>query len=242
MTSWHAVKVVAQVAVVWALSVQAAWSQETLIEKLLRIAGLTAAPSQMRGPGDDVAPGNIVIANLDLRTTKPLTDDGGYRSPVFSGDGKIYALKGDTIVRIPLEGGSAAAVQKAAGAVKLVGFGRDSGDELVVLLDGPPAGSPLGVVSLKSGRMTPLPYDAKSEDQRRMVAQVRAEDRVYGDTSIYTKTETKRGLSRNTEWTDVYIKRGSAAPLNISQCDGLNCAQPALSPDGRSVAYVKAQI
>jgi Tol biopolymer transport system component len=63
---------------------------------------------------------------------------------------------------------------------------------------------------------------------------------VYGDTRVYTETESKRGLSRNIEWTDVYLRRSNAAPLNVSTCDGVNCIQPALSPDGRSVAFVKA--
>jgi Tol biopolymer transport system component len=94
-------------------------------------------------------------------------------------------------------------------------------------------------VSLKSGRVTALPYDAKSSDQRLMLEQVRAQDREYGDTLLYTKTESKRGLSRNIEWTDVYLRRGNTVPQNISACDGVNCTQPALSPDGRSVAFVK---
>jgi Tol biopolymer transport system component len=29
-------------------------------------------------------------------------------------------------------------------------------------------------------------------------------------------------------------------PQNVSGCDGVNCGQPALSPDGRRVAFVKA--
>jgi len=131
--------------------------------------------------------------------------------------------------------------QKASGAAKLIGFDGDSVDDLVVLLDTAVAASPLAVVSLKSGRVTPLPYDPKSDDQRRMVAQVRAQDRVYGDATVYTRRETKQGLSRNIEWTDVYIRRGSSAPRNISAGDGVNCVQPALSPDRQSVAYVRTQ-
>ena len=57
---------------------------------------------------------------------------------------------------------------------------------------------------------------------------------------VYSETESKRGLSRTIEWTDVYLRRGTAAPRNVSACDGVNCVQPALSPDGRSVAFVKA--
>ena len=237
MICWRAVKHVAVAAV---LSASVVAAQESLIDKLLRIAGLTAAPSQMRGPGDEVESGNIWIANLDQRTRRGLTGEGSYRSPVFSPvDGSVYALKGDLIVRIPAAGGNGAAVQKVSGAVKIVGFDGKSADELVVLLDAGPAVSPLGSVSLKSGKVTLLPYDAKSDDQRRMLAQVRAQDRVYGETTLYTKTESKRGLARTIEWTDVYLRRGNEAPQNVSTCDGVSCVQPALSADGRSVAFVK---
>src|SRR5258705_154656 len=114
-------------------------------------------------------------------------------------------------------------------------------DALVLLLDAPQSGSPLGVLSLKSGRVTPLPYDAASEEQRRMLAQVRGQEREYGTTMVYTKTESRRGLSRSLQWTDVYIRRGTAAPRNLSACDGVNCVQPALSPDGRGVVFIKIE-
>lgn len=234
---WH--RVVQHVAVAAALSMPVATDAESLIDKLLRIAGLTAAPSQMRGPGDEVESGSIWIANLDQRTTRALTSEGGYRSPVFSpADGAIYALRGDAIVRLAADARNATV--KAPGAIKLVGFDGKSTDELVVLVDAGPADSPLSTVSLKTGRVTPLPYDPKSDDQRRMLAQIRAQDRMYGDTSVYTRTESKPGLVRNIEWTDVYLRRGNAAPQNISACDGVSCVQPALSPDGRSVAFVRA--
>ena len=91
------------------------------------------------------------------------------------------------------------------------------------------------------GTITPLPFDPKSDAERRMVAQVRAQVRVYGETTVYTKSETKRGLARTVEWTDVYVKRTSAAPLNVSGCDGVHCVQPALSPDERSVVFIRTE-
>jgi hypothetical protein len=212
---------------------------ETLIQKLLRIAGLTAAPTQMRGPADAVDPGNIWIVPADKGTAKALTLDGGYTSPIFSPDGRVYALKGETLVRLPQETGGGVPVHKVPRAVKLVGFDSTNPDELVVLLDAAAGNSPLGVLSLKSGRVTPLPYDGTSDENRRMLAQIRAQEREYGSASVYTKTEKRRGLSRNVEWTDVYIRRGTAAPRNVSTCNGVSCVQPALSPDGRSVVFIK---
>jgi hypothetical protein len=123
--------------------------------------------------------------------------------------------------------------------VKLVGFDGTDADDLVLLFDAPPAASPLGSVSLKSGRVTPLPYDASSEEQRRMLAHIRGQEREYGTTRLYTKSESRRGLSRNVQWTDVYIRRGNAAPRNISKCDGVSCVQPSLSADGQSVMFIK---
>ena len=221
------------------LLIQTPAPKETFLEKLLRIAGLTAAPSQMRGPSEEVLSGNIWMAQVAGGAPKALTSDGDYRSPVFSvSDATIYALRQNAIVRVPLRGGAAAKVSAAPGVVKLVGFDRSSPDEIVVLLDD--AGSPLGVLALRSGAITRLPYDRGSVEQQRALTQVRGQDRVYGKTTLYIKTETKQGLSRPIEWTDVYIQ-SDGPPRNISVCDGVNCVQPALSPDGRMVAFIKVE-
>ena len=213
---------------------------EPLLSKLLRIAGLTAAPSQMRGPADNAAVGDIWIANVDRRPARALTTNGGYRSPIFVNDTPVVlALRGNSVVRLGAQGGSAIPLAGAPKIVKLVGIDATSPDEVIVLLDAP--ASPLGVLSLQSGKVSPLPYDDSSDEQRRMLAQIRAQDRTYGETKVYTKTETKSGLSRPIEWTDVFLTRGAGSPQNVSACDGVNCVQPSLSPDGRSLAFVKLQ-
>jgi len=72
------------------------------------------------------------------------------------------------------------------------------------------------------------------------LAETRAQERIYGDATLFVKTESRRGLSREIRWTDVYVKRGSGEPQNVSQCgDGANCTKPALSPDRKTVAFVK---
>ena len=210
---------------------------DSLLDKLLRIAGLTAAPGEnakrRRGAGQHLD------RDPKRGTVTRLTADSGYRSPVFSpADGSIFALKADVVVRIPSEGSPPAVIQRVTGAVKLVGFDGNNPDEIVILLEG--GSSSLAVLSLKDGKVTMLPYDAKSEDQRRILAQIRGQDRVYGTMSVYLKTERKQGLSRAIEWTDVYLRRGDSMPQNVSGCDGVSCAQPALSPDGKRVAFVKA--
>jgi hypothetical protein len=110
----------------------------------------------------------------------------------------------------------------------------------VVLLDATGAASPLGVLSLASGRVAPLPYDDTSEEQRHMLARIRSDERHYGTTGVYLTTQSRPGKTRPLRWTDVYIRSASAAGRNISRCDGVSCAQPTVSPDGRSVAFIKA--
>src|SRR5215813_11936908 len=156
MTTWRAKVVVSAMTVMLAAEVVVA--KESLIQKLLRIAGLTATPSQMRGPAETVSEGNIWIVQIDEGAPKPLTNDGGYRSPVFSAvDGMIYALKGNTIVRVPARGGVPEKVQTVPGVVKLVGFDPRTPNDIVVLFaDSSPA--PLGVVSLSDGKITRLPF------------------------------------------------------------------------------------
>ena len=52
-------RVTAVTSVVWvvASATPTLLAKESLLAKLLRIAGLTAAPSQLRGPGDEMATG-----------------------------------------------------------------------------------------------------------------------------------------------------------------------------------------
>src|SRR5262245_24586198 len=116
MSMWRGT--VANVVVMGAiLAVQtAAPPRESLIDRLLRISGLTAAPSQMRGPADDVLVGNIWIVPAEGGASRGLTTDGGYRSPIFSAaDGMIYALKENALVRLPAQGGPVTNLQDAKG-------------------------------------------------------------------------------------------------------------------------------
>jgi hypothetical protein len=93
---------------------------------------------------------------------------------------------------------------------------------------------------LASGRVTPLPYDAASDEQRRMVARIRSDERQYGTTGVDTNAGSGRGSSRSLRGTDVYVRSGAASARNVSTCDGASCGQPALSPDGRRVVFIKS--
>ncbi len=213
---------------------------EAFLQRVLRVTGISAVPSAQKEGGDEPASGDIWVASLAERTRLRLTRDGGYRSPVFApGDQGVLALKQGTLVTMPTGGGEARPGHALKGASKLVGFSPERPGEVLVVFetDGAPW---LGFVALASGQVTRLPHDRASREHRSLIAHVMDWERVYGDTTLYVKAESKQGLTGPVEWTDVYLKRRSE-PVNVSRCDGVNCGQPSLSHDGRRVAFVKAQ-
>jgi hypothetical protein len=224
-----------------ALAVPAA-AQESLLQKLLRIAGITAAPSQLRAPGD-VAEGEVWITDVRTGTTRQVTKESGYRSPVFApDDGRLYALKGDTLVRLADDGDMALA--QLPGAVKLVGFDPDTIDDIIFLRDGDLGNSPLAIVTPGAAAagakaIASIPLDMGAAETRQMVTFIRGDERKYGDVRLFTRTESRQGAIRAVEWTDVFLQRGTEPPVNISGGDGTSSGQPALSPDGARVVYIK---
>jgi hypothetical protein len=178
---------------------------------------------------------------LGRGSREALTTGGDYRWPVFerSGD-SLVALTGDRLVRIPLtKGAKVEVLYSLPGVVKLVGFDRHNPDRLLVTRDQPE--SPLAVLSVTSGKVTPLPYDADDEDQRRMLAHIRGDERIYAGARLYVMTESTRGIEGAREWTDVYIQGGSTQQQNVSRCDGNDCGQPSLSPDEKAVVYIQSR-
>ena len=67
---------------------------------------------------------------------------------------------------------------------------------------------------------------------------LRGETREYEGVLLYLHPESRETAGGAMEWTEVYAKRGSAPPARLSRCDGVPCAQPSLSPDGKQVAYI----
>ena len=211
---------------------------DSFIDRLSNFFNLSLSSGQMRGPGDDAATGSIWISNLERKTTARVTPDSSYRSPFFStSKAGVFALQGDVLVYIQA-GGLPEEVRKANGIVKLIGFDSKNPDEILVLLKDDKL--PLGVLSLKTGNISLLPYDPKSDSHKLVLDGIRGQARITGTTRVFVKSERRQGLFRITEWTDIYIQQGDAEPQNVSNCDGVDCSQPALSPDGQQVTFVKA--
>jgi hypothetical protein len=218
----------------WPLWARAA---DSLLDKLLRISGLGAAPGQLRD--DEGKAGSLWFARVDAGTAQGLTATGGFRSPVFTlDDAGVLALKGDELVRVSMPQGEVRVLRPAPGVIKLIGFDPQTPDEVLVLMDS--AAKPLASLSLKTSAITTLAYDPAVPAQQRLLGQIRAQHRVSGKTSVSVQTERRQGLSRAIEWTAIFARQGVSAPRNVSGDESVNCSQPAISHDTRLVVFVKA--
>ena len=209
---------------------------ETLLERLLRIAGLSAAPGQLRGPEPE--PGSLWVAMPGGGQAERWTSASHYSWPVFAADGSLYALEGDSLVRIAAPGLAPVRVQALPGVAKLVGFEPGVPDALVLLRNS--AAAPLAALSLRSGAVRTLDLDLGNAKAQSLLGRMRGQSRGNAELLVLVQTQSRSGLARTLEWTDVVALPRRGEPANLSRCDGLNCSQPALSADGTRVVFVKA--
>jgi hypothetical protein len=210
-------------------------------QRLLRFAGISATPSAQKAPGDEVTDGDIWLVQLDSSQASRLTHEGGYRSPIFlSGDQKILALKSEDVMEIGLTGAPPKKRFGVKSVVKLIGVNMDDPNSILVLLEDPNRNPGLGLLTLNDGRVTIIPPEGRDE-YRRALTHAKSWERVYGSTKTFVKTEVKTDIVGAIEWSDVYVKRDSSEPRNVSRCDGKNCGQPSLSQNGRTVTFIKSQ-
>lgn len=210
---------------------------ESWLQKVLSIAGITAAPSP-RSAGV-VETGSVWVATVDRGTTIRWTAAGGYSSPVFDAGGTaLYAMNHDNLVRIATPNAEPEVVRQVAGIDKLIGFDPSASTELIVLMRDESAA--LAVLSISSVSLVRQPVDLSVRDQQRVLANLRGQNRSSGTLRITVDKVDRESLAGVVEWTDVFAENGSAARRNLSRCDGVNCFQPALSPDLSRVTYIQS--
>jgi hypothetical protein len=230
--------VVKLVAVLLVCSPNVAHAESKLVARLLRILGVTLSSGQLKAPAEPGEPGRLVTKDLATGTEHALTADGGYRWPVFSLDAKaVYALRGAEVVTIDTSSGKITRRQRVAKVDKLVGVDREQPDQVLVLRTDHAA--PLALLSLKSGKVTLLPYDPRDDEQRVMLSHLAGEERVYGTTRVSVKTEREPTMAGTSEWQEIYLQAGDAVPRAISACAGTSCREPALSADGGHAVWVR---
>ena len=210
---------------------------ETFTQRMLRVFGITVMPSLLRGDEDDLH-GDLWLADVSNGTVRRLTREGGYRSPVMLDDQRVWALKGETIVEIPVNGGAPVTRFTVPGIKKLAGVANESALQVIILRnDAQPI---VELLAVADGKRTALSYATSDEP---MLAYLSGWERSYdnGRLVLFTQSETKTGAADTViEWRDVYLKTDGGEPVNLSHGDGVNCGQPALAPNRRQVVYVKA--
>jgi hypothetical protein len=214
----------------------------SFVDKLLKFLGISDAPGTLKGPGDEVRNGQLWVADLGSRKTHAVTENAGYRSPVFiAASADVLALKGTNVWRFLAGSSPGKRLYSVDGITKLVASSTDAPDEVLVLQSGGPSGHPrVGLLSISTGKVTPVTYDATAGRNLQMVENLQGWTRVYGNRRVYVEREAKNALSGKVEWTDVFLSVNGQKRVDVSQCNGMNCGQPSMSSDGQLVVFVKA--
>lgn len=226
------------------LSAQSQKKTESLWAKLLRIAGVSSTPASLRGE-DHVTSGEIWWEPLTGQSEpRRLTHGGGFYSPVFDAQGQsVLALSNGDLFRIRLSSGVPVKLYKLASVTKLVGLSRDDSDQLLIIgEDVQQHGQFVALVSIGSGKLTVIPHNSQSNEDRVMMAHLAGWERVYGDTRLYTgKNETEGAGGTTIAFTDVYLKRGNNPPINLTNGNRVSSSQPSLSQDGQKVVFIREE-
>jgi len=218
-------------------------AEEGLLNKLLRITGISATPSQQKAPSEEIeADGEIWISNVKTGTLQRLGHENGFRSPIFGpNDEAVLAVKGGALWRVSLQTGAASKIYQVAGLTKVVGIDRQDSDKALVLIKRGSTTAP-ALLSFATGAITEISYDANSPNDRKLMNHLKGWERVYGDVMVYPKAQTRETVSGTVEWQDVCLKRDDAVPINVSRCDGANCGQPSLSGDATKVVFIRTNL
>ncbi|HEY6391211.1 MAG TPA: hypothetical protein VIX89_08040 [Bryobacteraceae bacterium] len=204
--------------------------QVSWLVSLQRFLGISATPAGLKGEDEaDPQPGDIWVTGLSGGDTpRPLTSDGGYRSPIFGGGGKaILALKGAGLVEISLSGGGVRSLPAPPNLSKLVA--RESG----------PPGRILALTADDRGGLfapSSVEMEGGSIEDRALLRRLKNWTRVYDGLTLFVKP---RGPNVRNGWTDIFVQQGSAQPVEISHCLGDFCSQPSLSEDRRQVVFIR---
>jgi hypothetical protein len=216
---------------------------EGLLNKLLRITGISATPSQQKAPSEEMeAGGEIWISNVKAGTLQKVSQENGFRSPIFGpNDEAVLAVKDGFIWQVSLQTGAASKLHEVAGLTKVVGINRDDANKILVLIKRGPTTAP-SLLSLTTGAIAEISYDANSPNDRKLLNHLKGWERVYGDTMVYPRAQTRESVTGTVEWQDVFLKKDDAAPVNVSRCEGANCGQPSLSGDGSKVVFIRTNL
>ncbi|HSU60726.1 MAG TPA: hypothetical protein VLI55_15545 [Bryobacteraceae bacterium] len=216
--------------------------QSSFTERLLKFLGISDSPGTLKSPSDEVVSGELWLADLNSQTTHAVTSGDGYQSPIFlTGANEVLSLRRGDVVRIPATGGEGRRLYSRNAILKLVAANSADSGTVLVLLRAEAEGRPgVGLLTISTGAITPVPYDANSSHDLQMIEDLAGWSRTYADKRIYVKRQSKPALSGTVEWSDVFLQAGNQPAANISRCAGVNCGQPSLSADGHSLVFIRS--
>lgn len=216
--------------------------QPGFVDRVLKYLGISDSPT-LKGPGDEIVSGSLFVVDLSSRASHAVGSGADFRSPIFLPEGTdILALRGSDVVRVSTGSGETNKLFTVPGIFKLVGASADDPDSVLILqLNESGARPRVGLLSVRTGKVTALAYDAGSSADLQTVESLEGWTRTYGSKQVYVRRQTKQTLSGVVEWNDVFLKADGQEVVDISQCNGTNCGQPSLSADGRFLAFVKGK-
>lgn len=151
-------------------------------------------------------------------------------------------LQGTDVLRLPLDGGEGKKLFAIQGIWKLVAASSKDPDSVLILLREAEASRPtVALVRLNTGAVVIVPYDPTSPQDLQMLEDLQGWSRTYGDRRIYVGRENKETRSGTLEWNDVFLQVEHQPAMDVSRCDGAECGQPSLSPDGQWLVFIKSK-
>ncbi|MEY4764955.1 MAG: hypothetical protein RI907_1628 [Pseudomonadota bacterium] len=212
----------------------AAPNQLSLIERLLQITGLSLAPGQLRGLAD--VRGDVWVASL-AGDTEPVrwTQGGGLVSPVFDEQGRVYVVSEDWLLRLDAPLARPKRLVQLPDVRKLIGV---SAGEVIYLRRN--NAHPVGAWPVRGGAPTVVPLDVQAAHAARVLGKMRSEGRATPAFRLQLEVQSREDELGVTQWHDLVLQPADGGPArNLSHTDGLDCAQPAIEPAGKRVAWIQ---
>jgi hypothetical protein len=203
---------------------------------LAMVIGIGASPRMQKSPPGDRVRGDVFLLNTQgTAPAERLTSGGGFHSPIFlPGDEKLLALEDDRLVEIDLAGGDPRPLATLAGVARLIGVHPHRPDEVLAVVESK-KWTQLVSFNLEAKRLTTVIDTVPTDDRERAYTwYALGESRSYDDVRVFVE---QRSNDVSTWW-DVFIQREDQPAQNLSQGNGNSSRQPAMSHDGRLIAFV----
>ena len=207
----------------------------SFLTALLRFTGISVTANQVKG-SEGLMEGDIWLAHVGAaEASEPLkiTSDGTYHTPLWiPGSLSLLAMKGDKLIQLNAQGNGEKTLHTLTDNTELLGFDKNNPNQVLVLQEEPI----VGVLSVASGQVTPLPYDKENPEDRFGLDQLRRGFRDYGNTQISIENQSKVDPQGHFKPSStIHIKMGNK---DISISCPITCSQPALAEDGRQLLFI----